>query len=971
MARITRGGALVMAVVIAGCGGGTEPAPEAAAPALAQQQLLSNTPGFGGHGTWWNPAEPGTGFVFEAQGSVGVITFFVYEGSGKPVWYSGAGAFTLQPDGKHAFAATLYRYSGGQAASSATPKTPNRTAVADVGVVFSSDSAQVNLPGRSFTARKFNASTAAGGVQPEAGIYWNAAESGRGYTMEVAGNIASIGVFHYDASGEPTWNLIVGDMSTGRLASSFTSYTGGQTLTGAYKPAQQVTTSQQFQANFASACSGSIQFPGMSAVAVNRFPFGGLSAGAECRSASLAANCTAGVVQGYARNIEQFAADAGFAGGDGGVGGDGGGAAAGGGLGKVLGGLMRVQDLSDGSTVGEAITDGSQGLVTVKTCGRAGPFLLTLEGRQGAKYFDEGLNQLSDFGPGNVLHALVDKWDEHVGVSPLTEAAYRYALNNFKQNPASVAAGQLPLLRSGDLRGITRDQVAQANARTLAVINFTLNDSVKLPSVNALPTPVDAGSSAATLTTTRYGLSAVVNGGLVVSAHKYAPGASAPALEAAQFLGDDLSDGVLNGFSLDGRPVRAQGAVAVEPTRFPIAAAVGQASVASRFGSAVFHGAPTFSEFMSSNMGVQGDTDLLGLRKDGSLVISRDRTVIENFLQNINQISWGFHASFAMGGDGAVYAWGNQACGRIGNGQVSDALVTAPFRVPNLTNIKAIANNNIATYALDASGNVYSWGGDLHGLLGRGSNAANEHCSDGNAYMANPVPARIPTLSNIRDLSTGQLSAYAITNDGRIYEWGSVAYAGVYQPVSTPREVPGLSGVVQLASNGGEAVALAADGKLYGWGGGGAVSTVLGQPRDSLVPTPRMIPGFEQDRVVQVAGDSGSAYIVLLATGEIKFWNSSSVLVPRKVDAGRALMVTYGKNQFGSTIEHKSVGTLPAIRQISRSLFGVMLYGVDGSIYEATHSFTATGGQDLQFFPVNNADLQSHLAGRRQFRGNF
>ena len=95
---------------------------------------------------------------------------------------------------------------------------------------------------------------------------------------------------------------------------------------------------------------------------------------------------------------------------------------------------MRVIDLSDGTFIGEAVTDPTLGQVTVKTCTRAGPFLLTLEGKTGAKYFDEGLNQLADFGPGQTLHALVDKWDEHVGVSPLTEAAYRYALNNFKAN---------------------------------------------------------------------------------------------------------------------------------------------------------------------------------------------------------------------------------------------------------------------------------------------------------------------------------------------------------------------------------------------------------------------------------------------------------------------------------------------------------------------------------------------------------
>ena len=200
--------------------------------------------------------------------ATGVITYFVYEASGKSVWYSGAGTFTLRADGKYAFAASLFRYSGGQPATSTTPSTPQRIFVGDTSVVFDGNSAQDTVPGRSYAATKFNPTTAESGAQPEAGIYWNAAESGRGYTIEVANNIASIGVFHYDSAGEPTWNLIVGDISTGRLQSAFTSYTGGQTLGGSYKAAQAVNATAQFQASFITACNGSIQFPGMAPVAM-------------------------------------------------------------------------------------------------------------------------------------------------------------------------------------------------------------------------------------------------------------------------------------------------------------------------------------------------------------------------------------------------------------------------------------------------------------------------------------------------------------------------------------------------------------------------------------------------------------------------------------------------------------------------------------------------------------------------------
>jgi hypothetical protein len=111
------------------------------------------------------------------------------------------------------------------------------------------------------------------------------------------------------------------------------------------------------------------------------------------------------------------------------AGGGDGGAGAGAGEGKVLGGLMTATRIFDGTPLGSALTDSVNGLVTVRICPGDLPILLTLTGQPGAKYFDEGTNQMSDFGPGQVLHVLVDSLDENIGASPLTDA-YRYALNN-------------------------------------------------------------------------------------------------------------------------------------------------------------------------------------------------------------------------------------------------------------------------------------------------------------------------------------------------------------------------------------------------------------------------------------------------------------------------------------------------------------------------------------------------------------
>jgi hypothetical protein len=271
---------LVSLLILASCGGGKSPdsAPTAAKAAAT---------GFTGNGTYWNPQASGSGIVFEAQGDTGVATFFVYEAGGRAVWYTGAGPFTAKGGGKFGFSATLMRYSGGQAGTSAVPVVPTSTPVGDVSMEFDGDFATVTLPGRSYTVEKFNRSgqgKPAGAQQPETGIYWNAGENGRGYTIEVNNDVAQIGVFHYDASGEPTWNLVVGSVATGELNAAFGAYSGGQTLAGPYKAPASVPATGQFVARFNDPCVGSIQFPGMASTAVRRFAFGGLPAGAECRT---------------------------------------------------------------------------------------------------------------------------------------------------------------------------------------------------------------------------------------------------------------------------------------------------------------------------------------------------------------------------------------------------------------------------------------------------------------------------------------------------------------------------------------------------------------------------------------------------------------------------------------------------------------------------------------------------------------
>ena len=71
---------------------------------------------------------------------------------------------------------------------------------------------------------------------PASGYWWNPDEPGRGFTIEIQDNTLMISGFLYDASGRATWVASMGPMTNATIYSgSLVTYTGGQTLTGAYQ----------------------------------------------------------------------------------------------------------------------------------------------------------------------------------------------------------------------------------------------------------------------------------------------------------------------------------------------------------------------------------------------------------------------------------------------------------------------------------------------------------------------------------------------------------------------------------------------------------------------------------------------------------------------------------------------------------------------------------------------------------------
>ncbi len=628
-----------------------------------------------------------------------------------------------------------------------------------------------------------------------------------------------------------------------------------------------------------------------------------------CDAAPVA--CKTEITTGFAGDLNATYQNAGV-GADGGA--DGGSAGVGGSEGKVLGGRIKVIRLSDGVVLGEGVTDRQLGLTTIKWCKADMPVMLEMSGAPGAKYFDEAVNDLVDFPLTQKLRALVDRFDENVGVSALTEGAYMYAMNNIANDPALIKSGIRPLVRAGVPVGITTEEVGRANALVLSELNRQFTDALGLDSITTLATPIDSESGVAVLPRNRYGRFASTSAALAIVARMYNFDSKRPAIENSIQVGLDLSDGRIDGQSLSGGMFFQNLQQRTYDTKaLSHELTLGRGKIESRFGNQTLlvEGEQYIQREAIQYFFDQGPRytppplgtlqDQFFLAKDGSVLRLRYTT---NSIGEFSSVSKAIEipsgvrrfapplasykgTTFMISISGEVWGVGSLQCGVLGIGEVSQSQFQLdPIRLPISSNVLTVIRGTASdsNFAITDEGRVYGWGMAGAGLLGDIDQGELSTCkfndwakNYGNLSggVASFLPRIIPSLREIKDIAIASRidAALAVTRAGALTMWGDGAKIFANNAKIGENPFPGMPAIRLISAAEDAFFALDNRGNVWGWGKN--EFGTIGQRTNGPVLVPKILDNLNE--VVDLQS-SFSASIALHSNGSVSVWAGGWVM---------------------------------------------------------------------------------------------
>jgi alpha-tubulin suppressor-like RCC1 family protein len=203
-------------------------------------------------------------------------------------------------------------------------------------------------------------------------------------------------------------------------------------------------------------------------------------------------------------------------------------------------------------------------------------------------------------------------------------------------------------------------------------------------------------------------------------------------------------------------------------------------------------------------------------------------------------IAAGDPASCGVATDGTGYCWGDNGYGNVGNGVASTDDVLAPVAVSGGLKWAAIDAGGVFACGLTTDGAIYCWGSNTYGQLGNGKPITNTTTD------LSKVPSKVVGNQTWKAVTIGQYFACGLTTAGAAYCWGRNDYQlgnGGSESSSTPVAVQGGLSFTKIDSGRDFTCGLTVAGVAHCWGANVAGQLGAGPDAESLSRTPLPVVG--------------------------------------------------------------------------------------------------------------------------------
>ena len=216
---------------------------------------------------------------------------------------------------------------------------------------------------------------------------------------------------------------------------------------------------------------------------------------------------------------------------------------------------------------------------------------------------------------------------------------------------------------------------------------------------------------------------------------------------------------------------------------------------------------------------------------NGSTSSSPTPTSVLDLTFGADVVSAGYNHTCALTAGEAVQCWGLNSDRQLGNGMTTNL----PFPVsPNglKSDAVAVSAGNQHTCALITGGAMWCWGSNSWGQIGDGTYAERSFPTSVFGFASGAAAVSAGSVHTCALTAGGTLVCWGYNSDGRIGD-------GTTTNRPTPTPVSGLtSGVAAVSAGGAHTCALLAGGAVRCWGYNGFGQLGEGSKTDRLVPTP-------------------------------------------------------------------------------------------------------------------------------------